>query len=64
MGLKVQVRMVNLLHLVPHADQLLEEVSEHEKHAKLSLINEEIPLTLMRQYFDLIGFQGHTLSKR
>lgn len=36
--------MVDLLHLVPHADQLLPEVSEQEKHAKLSLINGEIPL--------------------
>lgn len=54
--------MVDLLHSVPHADQL-PQVSEQEKHTKLSLINGEIPLTLMRQYFDFWGFQEYTLGK-
>lgn len=35
--------MVDLPHSVPHADQPL-QVSEQEKHPKLSLINGAIPL--------------------
>lgn len=56
---KAQVYMVNFLHLVPHVDKLLLEVSEQEKHEKMLLTNGEISLTLIRKYFDLVGFQAY-----
>lgn len=57
---KAQEYMVNFLHLVPHVDKLLLEVSEQEKHEKKMLLtNGEVSLTLIRKYFDLVGFQAY-----